>query len=285
LAASFERDHDDLSAKTPSLVWMASAARRAALVVAHPAHEMRVLQWLSQTRAHTYVLTQGSRSGADTSRRRASENLITSVGGTMSGWGGIWDRDLYKYLLNGAVAPFEQWTSELADDLVRREVDVVVADAWQFYNVAHDLTHLMARLATARASAALHRPIAFFDYPVVPDEMAPGMPAQRAMATLSLNEAEAMAKRAAVTAVADIAGDAADIEAVEGGHAFAREIFCEPPALQKLLQTPRETPLYERFGEQRVQSNIYFDVIRWGHVSAICDALVRAEAFADIDKW
>ena len=276
VTASFERDHDDRSAETPSPVWMASPERRAALVVAHPAHEIRVLQWLSQTRAHTYVLTQGSRSSAETSRRQASEDLISSVGGTMSGWGGIWDRDLYKCLLNGAVAPFERWTSELADDLAGREVDLVVADAWQFYNVAHDLTHLMARLATARASAVLRRPIAFFDYPVVPDEMAPGVAAQRAVATLRLNEAEAMSKRAAAAAIADIAGDATDIEAVEGNHAFARESFREPPALQTLLQTPCETPLYERFGEQRVQSNIYFDVIRWGHVRTICEALVAS---------
>jgi hypothetical protein len=253
---------------------MASAQRRAALVVAHPAHEMRILQWLSQTRPRAYVLTQGSRSGTDTSRRRASEDLINASGATMSGWGGVWDRELYTFVLRGDAAPFRQWTNELTDDFVRREVDVVVADAWQFYNVAHDLTHLMARLAAARASAALGRPIALFDYPVVPDAMAPGACLQRVAATLNLSDAQAKAKQAAASAVADIVGDVADIEAVEGGEAFAREVFREPPALDALLQAPRETPLYERFGEQRVQSNIYFDVIRWRHVSAICEALV-----------
>lgn len=283
MAASLERDHGELGAETPSPVWMASAARRAALVIAHPAHEIRVLQWFSQTRAHAYVLTQGSRSGTETTRRRASENLINAVGGIMSGWGGVWDRDLYRDLLNGAAEPFERWTEELADDFVRREVDVVVADAWQFYNVAHDLTHLMARLAAARASATLGRAVAFFDYPVVPDAMAPGMPVQRAAATLSLSNTEAMAKKKAVAAVADIVGDAADVEAVEGGDAFAREVFREPPTLEMLVRTPRETPLYERFGEQRVQSNIYYDVIRWSHVSAICDALVPSGVVTDCE--
>jgi hypothetical protein len=274
MAASFDRDHDEPSCKTPSLVWMASGDRRAAVVVAHPAHEIRILHWLGQTRPHAYVLTQGSRSGTDTSRRRASENLINQNGATMSGWGGIWDRELYAFVLRGDATPFRRWIDELADDFVRRDVDLVVADAWQFYNVAHDLTHLMARLAVARASVRLDRPIAFFDYPVVPDAMAPGVRAQRAAAVLNLSDAEAMAKRAAAARVADIVGDATDIEAVEGGLAFAHEVFRDPPPLDALLQAPRETPLYEVFGEQRVRSSIYYDVIRWKHVSAICSALV-----------
>lgn len=270
------RDHGDLVEETPSPVWMANATRRAALVIAHPAHEMRVLQWLSQSRAHTYVLTQGSRSGSDTSRRRASEQLIQSVGGTMSNWGGIWDRELYKFVLSGEVEPFERWIDDLAADLVQREVNAVVADAWQYYNVAHDLTHLMARLAVERASAVTKQKIVFLDYPVVADAMAPLIPAQPVVATLALSNSEAERKRAAASRIADIVGDVAELEAVEGDQVFACEVFREPPPLEVLLRDPHEAPLYERFGEERVKSNIYFDVIRWKHVSTICQALVRA---------
>ena len=65
------------------------------------------------------------------------------------------------------------------DDFVRREIDLVVMDAWQYYNVAHDLTHLMARMAAERASAQLGRRIPVVDYPTVPDELAPGAPLSR----------------------------------------------------------------------------------------------------------
>jgi hypothetical protein len=258
--------------------WLTNRARRAALVVAHPAHEMRVLQWLSTTKARAHILTQGSRSGTDTSRRRASEQLIASCGGQVADWGGAWDRDLYQFVLKGDAAPFVSWTQELAEDFIRREVDLVVTDAWQYYNVAHDLTHVMARLAADRASQVLGRPIAFLDYLVVPDELTPDAPPARQVAVLQLNERETAAKRAAVARVSDVAGEAAEIEEVEGADSYAREVFREPQSLAVLLETPREKPLYEQFGEQRVQSNIYFNVIRWSHVSAICQALVNAHA-------
>lgn len=235
---------------------------------------MRVLQWLSQTRARTFILTQGSRSGNDTARRRASEQLIASCGGAVADWGGVWDKDFYQLVLKGEAAPFVQWTDELAEDFVRREVDLVVTDAWQYYNVAHDLTHLMARLAAERASAVLGREIAFLDYLVVPDELTPGAPPARVVATLQLDAQQAAAKHAAVAAVADVAGEAAEIEDVEGADSYAREVFREPLALSALLETPAQKPLYEQFGEQRVKSNIYFNVIRWQHVFAICQAVV-----------
>jgi len=236
------------------------------------------LQWLTCVRARAYVLTQGSRSGSDSARRRACEQLIASRGGDVSPWAGVWDKDFYQYVLAGDAAPFVRWTQELADDLVRREVDVVVADAWQYYNIAHDLTHVMARLALERAQKALGRRIEFLDYPVVPHALAPDEPISTEMAALTLDAAQSAAKKASVDAVSDVAGEAAEIEDAEGADSYCREILRRPPPLATLLRTPAVKPLYERFGEERVQSNIYFNVIRWGHAEKICRALTDAFA-------
>jgi hypothetical protein len=266
------------SSNTALADWAADPARRAALVIAHPAHELRLLQWLSRVRPHVYTLTQGSRSGVNPERRRASDHLIASCGGTVSPWGYAWDRDLYGHLLEGDPSHFIRWARELENDFVRREVDLVVADAWQFYNVAHDLTHHMARLAARRAAARLGREIVLLDYPVLPESLAPGSPAATEIAEIRLSAAQVADKRALIASVPDIAGEAAELETHEGGDCHAREILRQPPALTTLLARPTETPLYEQFGEQRVQSNIYFNVIRWTHVYAICQSLMRALA-------
>lgn len=234
------------------------------------------MQWLSCARPHVYNLTQGSRSGADPARRRASDRLIGACGATVAPWGGAWDRDLYQAILTATPAPFIEWAKALEQDFIARDVDLVVADAWQYYNVAHDLTHLMARLAVSAASARLGRSIVFLDYPVVPESLAPGAPFVREAATLSLCAEDAARKRASIASVPDIAGEAAEIEQTEGVECHAVESFREPLSLAALLQAPRETPQYERFGEQRVKSSIYFNVIRWSHVSVICNALAEA---------
>ena len=142
-----------LSSKTPGFeAWVSDPNRRAALVIAHPAHEVRILRWLSLVRPHVYILTQGSRSGADSTRRAASERLIETHGATVEkDWAGAWDRDLYDMLLDGNYAPLLEWADQLTDDFIAREVDLVVSDSWQHYNVAHELTREQPSRCSGRA--------------------------------------------------------------------------------------------------------------------------------------
>ncbi|MBN8605935.1 MAG: hypothetical protein J0L81_03380 [Caulobacterales bacterium] len=255
--------------------WLTSPERRAALVIAHPAHEIRVLHWLMLTRPRAYVLTQGARSGHDGTRRQASDRMIAALGACVAPWGGAWDKDIYNFVMKGDAAPFIALTDELTLDLIARETDLVVADGWQYYNLAHDLTHLMARIAALRASTALKREIVLVDYPVVPDELAPHATHGRAIATLELTADHVAQKRAAITAIPDIAHEAMEIEQTEGDLAHAREVLQQPLPLEQLLATPSAKPHYESFGEERVAAGIYKDVVRWSHVSAICNALAK----------
>ena len=55
----------------------------------------------------------------------------------------------------------------------------------------------------------------------------------------------------------------------------AREVFQQPLPLGQLLAPPSAKPHYESFGEERVAAGIYTDVVRWSHVSAICNALAK----------
>lgn len=257
--------------------WLTDPARRAVLVIAHPAHEIRVLHWLSSVRPHVYVLTQGSRSGADSARRKASELLIETHGATIAKtWGGVWDRDLYEMLLAAQYETLLQWADELADDLIARGVDLVVADSWQHYNVAHDLTYLIAKLAVRRARQALGRDITFATYPVVPSTLAPGAPDSPTVADLRLPTEAIAAKRSAIGLIPGIAAEVADIDFADGANAHMFETFSAALPLEDLLQPPRQTPLYEVFGEDRVRAGIYRDVVRWTHLLQACEALIQA---------
>lgn len=254
--------------------WLTDQDRRAALVVAHPAHEIRVLHWLSLVRPRTYILTQGSRSGADTTRRRASERLIESCGARVAPWASAWDRDIYRMLLEGDHTDLLRWTDDLATDFVADEVDLVVADSWQLYNVAHDITYVMANLAAKRAASMLGRAVTLLTYPVVPAKMAAATTITAAAATLHLDASAAAAKRAAIDIIPDIALEAASIDRAEGEDAHVHECFLAPLAIESILQTPLEAPLYENFGEARVRAGTYFEVVRWTHVERACRALI-----------
>ena len=140
---------------------------RTALAVAHPGHELRLAKWVELARPTVFILTSGSRSGADRSRVDASARLAETLGARVGGvFGGRLDRDVYGWIMDGKAKPFLALADELATAFVRAEIDTVVTDGWQLYNVVHDLWHLTVRLASAMAASQLGRRVDCLDYAV-----------------------------------------------------------------------------------------------------------------------
>lgn len=256
-------------------VWREGVSAKAALVVAHPGHELRVYDWLQTARPDVHVLTNGSRASLMRARREASAAFISRLGCRIAPvWQGIPDSTLYAHLLAQDHAPFFDWVSRLASDLVERDIDLVVADAWQYYNITHDLTHLMARVAAAEASVRLGRDILVLEFQVVPAALAPTAPRVQTYCSKSLTAAVGEAKRAAAHAFPDIEGEIAEIEALEGARAYTVEQFFTPAALSDLRASPIDQPPYEIYGEARVAAGLYQHVLRWRHAAPLIRALV-----------
>lgn len=256
-----------------STAYPTSQSGRTALAVAHPGHELRLSRWIELARPTVFVLTTGSRSGVERGRVDASAQLAEALGARCGDvFGRTLDRDAYAWIMEGQAAPFEALAEELADAFVRDGVDTVVTDAWQLYNVVHDLWHLTVRLAAAIASRRRERPVACLDYAVVParDGMpAPGVERLR----IELSDEEVQRKMQLIESYAGIAEDAAEAIRV-GGEAFVRcEVLHEPTAPGQLFPANERKPLYETFGEARVAAGLYDRVLRWRHAEHIASRL------------
>jgi hypothetical protein len=247
---------------------------RAALVVAHPAHELRVYEWLSRARPSVHILTSGSRSGDGKDRLTASAEVISSANGALiNPEAAMLDRDLYRAVMVGNPDPFHAWTDQLAQSLIARKTQVMVVDAWQYYNAAHDLTHVMGRIAAAKAGLALGSTIDVLDYAVVHGGLAPHAPESECAFELCLTEEQTDRKMAIARSFPDIQTELDELIDGEGQDGLSKERFTRPPALRALLKQPAEKPVYERYGEARVASGLYKDVLRWTHVFFILQSL------------
>src|SRR5438067_2403514 len=114
-------------------------ASPAALVVAHPGHELRLFRWLELERPTVFVLTDGSgRSGRS---RVESTRAVLAATGCEAGsiLGRFTDREIYRAILERDVAGVAAATIELANALVSGGFRTAVADAMELYNPAHDL--------------------------------------------------------------------------------------------------------------------------------------------------
>jgi hypothetical protein len=140
---------------------------RAALIVAHPSHELLIHGWLQASRPRVFVLTDGSgRSGV--SRLGQTTSLLKKVGAEPGSiFGRLTDLEAYAAILNQDVEFFMRLVEELSEAFVRERIDYVVGDAAEGYNTVHDICRVLIGAAVQLAAIQHDRRIQNFDFAVV----------------------------------------------------------------------------------------------------------------------
>jgi hypothetical protein len=248
-------------------------AGRAALVVAHPGHELRVHGWLELATPRVLVLTDGSGHG-ERSRLASTARVLAAAGATQGPiFGRFTDRAMYAAMLAGDPAPFVALAEELAGALA--DADYVVADAAEGYNPAHDACRFLVDAAVAAAARRRGRACVNFSFPLVgtpePALAPPGC------ARLVLDESAFARKLAAAQAYAELAGEIGDALRSVPAAAFRVEVLT--PVRPGTSHAPAEQPYYERYGETQVARGYYAQVLRWNeHLRPIAEALAAVAA-------
>src|SRR5260221_755164 len=99
----------------------------AALVVAHPGHELRLHHWLEKATPRVFVITDGSGSGR--SRIHSTIEVLEATGCTAGSiMAPFTDREIYRMFLDGEVDPVVAMTLDLAEGLIEHGIRAVVAD-------------------------------------------------------------------------------------------------------------------------------------------------------------
>jgi|SRR6266566_4379371 len=236
---------------------------RAALVIAHPGHELRIHHWLERAKPRVFVLTDGS---GHTNRSRLGQTAaLLDAAGALRGsmFGRFTDREIYRAILASDVDAFIALAQELAAALDHAGIDYVVGDAVEGVNPGHDMCRLIINAAVMRREAATGRRLANFEFAV---EGAPDAcpPQEREHAILVRLDADAYRRKlAAARAYAEIAVDMERL--TSSHHADAFRIECLVPVRYGLDIGDRfEHPaIYEAYGEKQVAAGFYSEVIRF----------------------
>jgi hypothetical protein len=145
---------------------------RAALVVAHPSHELRLHGWLEQAKPYVCVLTDGAGRSGEPRLTRTTE--VLSRAGARQGaiYGPLTDLEVYASILNGDADLFAEIVEQLVQAFVDEGIEYVVGDAAEGYNVTHDICRVMIGAAVELAEYRYGHRIENFDFAVVgpPDE-------------------------------------------------------------------------------------------------------------------
>ncbi len=251
----------------------AQSNHKAALIVAHPGHELRVHHWLETTRPLVCVLTDGS-GHTGRSRLESSTRVLTAAGARIGPvYGGFTDHAFYAALLRGDFRVFSQLADDLAAALIAEDVSCVASDTAEGYNPAHDVCRLLANSAVTLAAARLGHAIEHVEFPLTRH------PAGRCEGTndrailLRLDDSALNRKMQAARNYGELASEVdAAVEAF-GINAYRVEGLC--PADPRSDAAPGDDDaFYELDGERQVTAGHYSEVVRYAtHILPLARAL------------
>ncbi|HST51695.1 MAG TPA: hypothetical protein VLJ61_06755 [Pyrinomonadaceae bacterium] len=270
---------------------------RAALVVAHPGHELCVHGWLEAARPAVFLLTDGS--GRSGKSRVDSTTKIVAAAGARAGsiYGRFADSEVYAALLRREDSLFARCAEELAEALVRERIDYIAGDAVEGFNPVHDACRLVVNAAVALANrVGAH--IENFDFTLIGRQDACPPVLLEESLWLRLDDEAFGRKLSAMRAYPELAdevhagldgerqkflreyGDLFDDlkPILEGLGAEAFRVECLRPAGRARLDSDfsARAPFYERYAEKLVEQGRYDSVIRYGeHLRPLSEALER----------
>ena len=250
-------------------------SRKAALVIAHPGHELRVFHWLEQAHPVVFVLTDGS--GSSNQPRLKSTTRLLNQAGAHSGriFGRISDSELYQTILTGDFRLFMRLTEELSQALADEHVDYVAGDAIEGYNPAHDVCRLIINAAVEILRRRYDRSLENFDFLLAgPPDACPAHLRDGAH-RLSLDDVDFERKINAAHGYPELLPEVAIALNVNAINAFRSE--CLRPVHDSMHRYRLEDPpFYERHGEKRVAAGLYREVLRYReHMLPLAEAIHR----------
>ena len=274
-----------------------SANAKAALVIAHPGHELCVHGWLSAAKPVVFVLTDGSGRQGVSRLSSTTRNLLAAGAQPGEFYGRVSDALIYQSLLHHDTPFFTGLATELADHLILGNFDYVVGDAVEGYNPTHDVCRLLVNAAVEIANHSLGmRRIKNYDFAIVrpPENGAESAGCIRfPLDEVSYNrKVETMrncpeladevsagldgARLKKLEMLGDLADEVRKLIKVRGGAASFR-VECLREIVEgtaKNAEVDEPSPFYERYAEKLVAAGLYQQVIRYReHVAPIAEAL------------
>ena len=237
--------------------------KKAAMIIGHPGHELRVHHWLETARPEVLVLTDGS--GRTNHSRLASTTKVLQAARATPGpvYGRFTDAELYDIMLTGKSEVLAQLVKEVADWLLAGRFEMVAGDALEGYNTTHELCRHLIGAACERVRLQTGRSLANYDFLLVgrPDECLAELRPNAIL--LQLDDAAIARKLGAAENYPELKSEVENTLKQFGKAVFATE-WLRPVANDTGLNSATaEKPFYETYGEKQKAAGYCENVIRF----------------------
>lgn len=256
---------------------------KAALIMGHPGHELRILKSLQRFRPRVYIITDGSGSSSS-SRVQSSRALLSSFGGKESQiLGKFTDRALYQLILDHDIGPLQELMAQISKDLVDGQIDWIYGDAIEGFNPTHDLCRYLINGVVIIMQKMVSYQIYNYAFTLdaLPADSHPEL--ENDAIWIHLNEVELTAKIQAALAYPEMSSEVESALLRHGKEAYKIECFQPVRNLHCLTGWTTDKPFYEIHGSNRVSSGQYREPITFEkHMKPLGESLLAFAADFDI---
>jgi len=249
------------------------ACKKPALLAAHPGHELKVFGWIAAYKPRIYVITDGSGHGG-VSRLPSTMQLLAPLGIEVDEiFGLISDRELYQAILDMRISWFLGILDRIADSFIANRVDLVLGDALEGFNPAHDICRMLADAAATIVNRKAGRTISNYRYCLTEWDRNRREHHDEVCSHFILDDDGLRRKIEAAERYVELKDEVRNALAIRGVEYFRVE--CLKKVGTPFLQWDYSgKPDYEVWGEKRVEAGKYQSVIRYHqHIAPIADAI------------
>ena len=255
--------HPNLIASSYRQTQLVSSNPRAALVIAHPGHELMVHGWLELVRPFVFVLTDGS--GRTNQSRLESTTAILNQTGAKRGriYGRFTDRAAYSAILDREFDVFIRLAKELSEAFIAERIDYVAGDAAEGYSPTHDICRLIIDAAVRITNQRTGRSVTNFEFPLVSPPDADHAALHPDDIWLQLDDEAFARKLASAKGYAALTSDVLAALSRESADAYRIEWLHRVDGSCDSCGWDGERPSYEEYGEKQVAAGYYQRVLRY----------------------
>ena len=235
---------------------------RAALVIAHPGHELCVYGWIAKLRPRVFVLTDGS-GHSRTPRIRHTTAILDRLGAAKGTcYGRFTDAEIYQALLKHDYNIFAELAAEIAEALVKEEVTCVIGDPSEGFNPTHDACRVIVDAAVARARERHDRTITNLEFAIdgQPNRSLTGSTVE--YSSVNLDNYTFAEKLGTARNYPGVNEDVENLVRKYSAEAFRIEYLYRADNGHEHTAADQK-PFYEEYGAQRVREGYYEQVIRY----------------------
>ena len=271
-----------IEGKSPNVdqafAWEGWRNQNAALVIAHPGHELRVHHWLEQARPLVFTLTDGS-GHTGSSRLASTEAVLERAGARPSTFfGRMSDGELYAAILGKKSVRFRELIQEIACALESAKIELVVGDAVEGFNPGHDICRLLINAALSEIRKSTGRVLHNFEFPLERLCLHNRPVGTADSIILNLDEDAFARKLQAAESYPELKHELSRIRAALGPSSFRVELLSRVHYELDISGCFEHPPEYELWGEKRVREGHYSQVLRYReHMAPLAEELLLGE--------